>query len=82
MLIAGMVCAHSYELPVPKLASSADNACASAVAYALTDAEAEIRPYIKSCGENPNKTACEETIRLMKEVAGGRTYGLTCIGSP
>ena len=82
MLIAGMVCAHAYELPVLKAASSADNACASATAYALTHAEAEILPYIKSCGENPNKTVCEETIHLMKEVARGRTYGLTCTGSP
>jgi hypothetical protein len=23
-------------------------------------------PYIKPCGENPNKTVCEETIRIMK----------------
>ena len=69
MLIAGMVGARSYELRVPKPASSADNACASAIAYALMDAEAGIVPYIRSCGENPNKTVCEETIRLMKEVA-------------
>lgn len=82
MLIAGMVCAHAGEFRAPKPASSADNACASAVAYAISNAEAEILPYIKSCGENPNKTVCEETIRLMKDVARGRTYGLTCIGSP
>jgi hypothetical protein len=81
VLIAGMVCAHAYELP-PKSASSADNACASATAYALTHAEAEILPYIKACGENPSRTVCEATIRLMKEFAGGRTYGLTCRGSP
>jgi hypothetical protein len=81
-LVGGMVCAHAYEFQVPKPPSSADNACASAVAYALTHAEAEMLPYIKSCGENPNKTACEQTIRLMKEFAGGKTYGLTCRGGP
>jgi hypothetical protein len=81
MLIAGIVSAHADELP-PKPASSADNACASATAYALTHAEAEILPYIKACGENPNRIVCEATIRLMKEFAGGRTYGLTCRGSP
>jgi hypothetical protein len=81
MLIAGVVCAHAYELH-PKPASSADNACASAAAYALKHADAEILPYIRLCGENPNRTVCEETIRLMKEFAGGRTYGLTCVGSP
>lgn len=81
-LIGGMACAHAYEFDVPNLASSADNSCASVAAYALTHAEAEIVPYIKSCGENPNKTVCEETIRLMKDVARGRTYGLTCTGSP
>jgi hypothetical protein len=82
MLIAGMVCAQAYEFHVLKPASSADNACASAAAYAIANAEAEILPYIKSCRENPNKTVCEETIRLMKDFAMGRTYGLTCIGSP
>jgi hypothetical protein len=82
VLIAGMGCADAYELPVPKAASSADNACASAAAYALTHADAETLPYIRLCGENPNRTVCEETIRLMKEFAGGRTYGLTCVGSP
>lgn len=81
MLIAGMVCAHAYDLPVLEPASSADNACASATAYALTNAEAEIFPYIKFCGENPNRTVCEGTIRLMKEFASGRTYGLICVGS-
>jgi hypothetical protein len=81
-LIGGMVCAHAYEFQVPTPPSSADNACASAVAYALMNEEAEMLPDVKSCGENPNKTACEQTIRLMKELAGGRTYGLTCRGGP
>ena len=81
ILIAGMNWAHAYDLPILKPASSADNACASATAYALTNAEAEIFPYIKFCGENPNRTVCEETIRLMKEFASGRTYGLICVES-
>jgi hypothetical protein len=86
MLIAGRM---ASPVAVLDSASSADffqskthNACASATAYALTHAGAEILPYIKACGENPNWTVCEETIRLMKEFAGGRTYGLTCRGSP
>jgi hypothetical protein len=82
MLIVGMICAQANEIPVLKPASSADNACASALAYAITNAEAEMLAYIKSCGENPNRTVCEATIRLMKDVGTGRTYGLTCIGSP
>ena len=81
-LIVGVTCAHAYEFGVLKAVSSADKACASALAYAITNAEAEIVPYIKSCGENPNRTVCEGTIRLMKDVAKGRTYGLTCIASP
>ena len=81
MLIASMACAHAYELH-PKPASLADNACASATAYALAQAETEILPYIKACSENSNRIVCEETIRLMTEFAGGRTYGLTCRGRP
>ena len=80
-LVGGVACAHAYEFQVPERPSSADNACASAAAYAVTHAEAEMLPYIKSCGENPNKPVCEQTIRMMKEIAGGRTYGLTCRGS-
>lgn len=40
-------------------------------------------PYIKPCGENPNKTVCEEAIRIMKAAdPRGSTSGLTCTGSP
>ena len=64
-------------------ASVADNACASVAAQPLTHAEAEMLPYIKPCGENPNKIVCEETIRIMKAAdPRGSTSGLTCIGSP
>jgi hypothetical protein len=82
MLIAGVVCAQADELRASEPASAPDNACASLAAYALMHAEAEIPLYIKHCGENPNKTVCEETIRIMKEIARGGSYGLTCIGSP
>jgi hypothetical protein len=82
MLIAGMVRAQADELSASEPASAADNACASVAAYALMHAETEISLYIKQCGENPNKTMCEETIRIMKEIARGGSYGLTCIGSP
>jgi hypothetical protein len=64
-------------------ASVADNACASVAAHSLTHAEAEMLPYIKPCGENPNKTVCEETIGIMKAAdPRGSTSGLTCTGSP
>jgi hypothetical protein len=57
--------------------------CASVAAYSLTHAEAEMLPYIKPCGENPNEIVCEETIRIMKAAdPRGSTCGLTCIGSP
>jgi hypothetical protein len=87
MLTAGMASARPYEarieIPIPKPASVADNACASVAAYSLTHAEAEMLPYIKPCGGNPNKIVCEETIRIMKAAdPRGSTYGLTCIGSP
>jgi hypothetical protein len=88
-LIAGIFGAHAYEartlnLGAPSAASDADNACASIAAYAQTHAEAEILPYIKSCGGNPVKAVCEQTISMMKtaDPAKGRTYGLTCVGSP
>jgi hypothetical protein len=84
-LITGIFGAHAYEVRLsPTAASDADNACASIAAYAQTHAEAEILPYIKSCGGNPAKDVCEQTIRMMKtaDPAKGRTYGLTCVGSP
>jgi hypothetical protein len=84
MLTAGMVSARPYEalidIPIPRPASVADNACASVAAYSLTHAEAEMLSYITPCGENP--IVCEETIRIMKAAdPRGSTYGLTCIGS-
>jgi hypothetical protein len=87
VMTAGMVSARPYEarieIPVPKPASVADNACASVAAYSLTNAEAEMLQFIKPCGENPNKIVCEETIRIMKAADPRRsTYGLTCRGSP
>ncbi|KRR03262.1 hypothetical protein CP49_15085 [Bradyrhizobium valentinum] len=87
MLTAGMVSARPYEarieIPIPKPASAADNACTSAAAYSLTHAEAEMLPYIKSWGGNPNKIVCEETIRIMQRFdPRASTYGLTCTGSP
>ena len=86
MVTDGMVSARPYEarieIPIPKAASVADNACASVAAYSLTHAEAEMLPYIKPCGENPNKIVCEETIRIMQWFDPRNTYGLTCIGSP
>ena len=85
-LIAGIFGAHAHEarLGAPSAASDADNACASIAAYAQTHAEAEILPYIKSCGGNPVRAVCEQTIGMMKtaDPAKGRTYGLTCVGSP
>jgi hypothetical protein len=87
MLIAGMVSARPYEarieIPIPKPASAADNACASLAAYSLTHAEAEMLPYIKPCGENPKKIVCDETIRIIQRFdPRASTYGLTCTGSP
>jgi hypothetical protein len=84
MLTAGMVSARPYEalidIPIPRPASVADNACASVAAYSLTHAEAEMLSYITPCGENP--IVCEEAIRIMKAAdPRGSTYGLTCIGS-
>jgi hypothetical protein len=85
-LIAGIFNAAAYEaLPgAPSAASDADNACASIAAYAQTHAEAEILPYIKSCGGNPVKAVCEQTIGMMKtaDPAKERTYGLICVGRP
>jgi ATP-dependent protease ClpP protease subunit len=89
MLVAGFFGAQACEartlnLGAPIAASAADNACASIAAYAQTHAEAEILPYIKSCGGNPVKAVCEQTINMMKtaDPAKERTYGLTCVGSP
>jgi hypothetical protein len=82
MLIAGIARAQVDEIRIPEPATVADNACAIAAAYALMHAEAEISLYIRSCGENPNKIACEETVRIMNEIAGGGSYGLTCLGGP
>jgi hypothetical protein len=85
-LIAGIFGANAYGagLGAPSAASDADNACASIAAYAQTQAEAEILPYIKACGRNPVKAVCEQTIGMMKtaDPAKERTYGLTCVGSP
>jgi hypothetical protein len=68
MLTAGMVSARPYEalidIPIPRPASVADNACASVAAYSLTHAEAEMLSYITPCAENP--IVCEEAIRIMR----------------
>jgi len=82
MLIAGVARAQADEIRIPEPATVADNACASLAAYALMHAEAEIPLYIRRCGENPNVIACEETVRIMNEIAGEGSYGLTCVGSP
>jgi hypothetical protein len=80
MLVAGVARAEAVEIRVPEPATVADNACASLAASALMHAEAQVPLYIERCGENPNKIACEETVRIMKEVANGGSYGLTCLG--
>jgi hypothetical protein len=82
MLIADVARAQTDEIRIPEPATDADNACASLAAYALMNAEANIPLYIRRCGENPNKAACEETARIIKEIASGGSYGLICAGSP
>jgi hypothetical protein len=81
-LLTGIFAAHADEIRIPMKPSESDNACASILAYAQTNAEAKILPLVKSCGENPSRIVCEATIELMKAAdrAKSRVFGLTCVG--
>jgi len=88
LVVAGSFGARANDVRAPDFnapvkASDADNACASIAAYSQTHAEAAILPFIKSCGGNPHKAVCEQTIIMMKaaDSPNERTYGLVCTGS-